>query len=302
MENHSCPECNFTSKWAYNVNRHFMRKHIDDDTPNNQINNLSNQINNLSNQINNPNNQINNPSNQINNPNNLKTNQCEKCEKILSNQQNYKRHCKTCKGKINKLQCDICNEIFTLSQAKYRHQKNCKVKKEEEQKVIIQNITNNNITNNTTNNITNNNIVIQINAFDKETEHHINHEFTLDCFESACWGIIKMIDKIYFDKECPQNHNVKLLSLKNKLVEVFTEKDWETRSMKEISYKMKRRALRKIDTAVSLEDIHKSDDLIHTYLQLNNITKEKQNMVDEHIKAKLVQRKNENENILLNKE
>ena len=90
----------------------------------------------------------NNPTTPKDNPVNFQPNQCEKCEKILSRSNIYKKHIINCKGKINKLQCQICNEIFTLAPAKYRHQKNCKIKKEEEQKVIIQNIENqNNITN-----------------------------------------------------------------------------------------------------------------------------------------------------------
>ena len=160
-ENFCCEYCDYKSNKHYNILRHMIIKHIESENINV-----------------NQNNQINNPNNQNVSPNNQQQNQCEKCEKILSNQQNYKRHCKTCKGKINPLQCHICNEVFTTRSAKSKHQKNCKIKKEEEQKASIQNIEiQNNIQtqNNTTNNITNNNIT------NNNTINIINFSNDLEC-------------------------------------------------------------------------------------------------------------------------
>ena len=107
----------------------------------------------------NPNYAKDNPSYAKDNPHCLRVNQCDKCEKILANKQNFNKHIKTCKGKINPLQCQICDEIFTLAPAKYRHQKKCIAKDTERKKEemnIHTLIENQNIENNITNNVNNN--------------------------------------------------------------------------------------------------------------------------------------------------
>jgi len=179
METHTCPECHFSSNWAYNVSRHFMRKHVDINTPIQQ-NSIPIQ------QICNPIQQICNPNKQICNLHVLHENQCEKCEKILSSKQNFNNHIKKCIGKINILECKICKEVFTLHQAKYRHQKKCNIKAEEEakekEKIMAQtiyNINNNNI-NNSTNTTNSHNININLLTFPKEGENNENFKFLSD--------------------------------------------------------------------------------------------------------------------------
>lgn len=57
-----------------------------------------------------------------NNQNILKNNlECE-CGKILSNQSNFTRHKKTCKG-VNSLTCPNCKVKFITSQSKHYHLK-----------------------------------------------------------------------------------------------------------------------------------------------------------------------------------
>jgi hypothetical protein len=51
--------------------------------------------------------------------------QCEKCDKILSTNQNYKNHIERCKGAINGLQCYNCKQIFNNRTSKSRHLKSC---------------------------------------------------------------------------------------------------------------------------------------------------------------------------------
>jgi hypothetical protein len=80
--------------------------------------------------------------------------QCDKCNKILSNSQNYKYHIDRCKGTSNSLQCHNCYKILNNRSAKSRHLKICLsqalIPVQEKQTVPV--------TNSTTNNTTNNNI------------------------------------------------------------------------------------------------------------------------------------------------
>jgi hypothetical protein len=85
-------------------------------------------------------------------------NKCDKCDKILSSKQNYNKHIKICKGKINALMCRFCNKEFTFKSNKYAHQRICK-EKIQQPLTIIEN--QNNIR--TQNNIqtqNNNNIIV----------------------------------------------------------------------------------------------------------------------------------------------
>ena len=165
-----CEYCDYTSNRNYNLSRHMIIKHIENEKAPKA--NPTAFLDNQKAPKANPTAFLDNPKAPKTNSNNLKPNQCEKCEKILCRRSIYNKHILHCKGKINKLECQICNQVFTLPPAKYRHQKNCKIKKEEEQKIIIQNIENqNNITNITTNNITNNiNNTINIISYSNDLE------------------------------------------------------------------------------------------------------------------------------------
>ena len=144
-----CEYCDYKSNRRYNLTQHVVIKHID-----------SGNFGNASNApFCNPSYAKDNPSYAKDNPHCLRVNQCDKCEKILANKQNFNKHIKTCKGKINPLQCQICDEIFTLAPAKYRHQKKCIAKDTERKKEemnIHTLIENQNIENNITNNVNNN--------------------------------------------------------------------------------------------------------------------------------------------------
>ena len=85
---------------------------------------------------------------------------CKDCYRIFNKQWVLQRHIKICKGIINTLECMYCNHSFASRHSKSRHMKICKEKQYQEEnskiKPYIQNITNNNTTNNN-NNTTNNN-------------------------------------------------------------------------------------------------------------------------------------------------
>jgi len=163
----------------------------------------------------------------------LHENQCEKCEKILSNKKNYRNHIKKCKGKINPLGCLYCKKEFRYKSNKSNHQKICKAKEIIHEKPIILNIIENqNI--NTQNNIEtqNNNIII----FASETgdmEFVKTPEFTkkLKTFLSGC-NYIENIKN--YNKEIlsiKENQCVKKTNLRSSTSKVYIgHNKWETKN------------------------------------------------------------------------
>ena len=72
----------------------------------------------------------------------------------------------------------------------------------------------------------NNNVTINIASFGQEDTKHIENlsEFLTSCFLDK--NIVEIIEKIHFDKEYPQNQNVRLKSLKHKMMETYVNGKW----------------------------------------------------------------------------
>ena len=233
-------------------------------------------------------------------------NQCEKCEKILSSRQNYTKHIAKCKGKINILQCQICKEIFTVATAKYRHQKKCKEKQlittvqSGEIHNVINNIENqnNNIQNNNIQNNNNNNIHININSFGKENKDYISKEFLLQCFANGGYGVGAMVNKIFFDDEHPENHNVILESLKHSYVKVKRDQKWKAQGLDETISSMIQTASSDIICNNTIPDEPSEEDL-YNFGSITNLNPKIEKRIKENSKGKLIARREEAEIIPL---
>ena len=127
--------------------------------------------------------------------------QCKFCERKFNSQSNYSRHINKCTLKNNKEINELKKEIENLKTMM------------EHTKGSINNV-------NTNNNVTN----IQINSFGRENLDHIPKDFLTSCFMMK--NIPSLIENIYFDEECPENHNVKLRSSKNKTANVYDDGKW----------------------------------------------------------------------------
>jgi hypothetical protein len=215
-------------------------------------------------------------------------NRCDKCNKILACKRNLKYHILKCSGKINILQCGICKEIFTCPSNKYKHQKKCKLKEYAQ-------ITNIQIQNNIITNINNNSgIQININNFGSENKDYITKEFLLKCFENGGYGVGAMVDKIYFDENHPENHNVKLGSLRHSYVDVRRNAKWQPQGLDNTLSNM-------IQTASS--DIICNKDMpgeldeknIDLYTSITNLDPKIEKRIKENSKGKLIARRRDNE-------
>jgi hypothetical protein len=136
--------------------------------------------------------------------------------------------------------CESCGKDFTTSQKKYYHKLKCE-SQNNDIKVLMNRIddmdkelkglktTNNNVVNGSHNNVqqnnnNNNNNFYMIRDFGNENTSYLSKEFLSSCF--ATKDVVRLIENIHCDKEHKENHNVRLRSLKNDMMEVKQNDKW----------------------------------------------------------------------------
>ena len=145
---------------------------------------------------------------------------CEYCNKIFSKKSNVTKHLQVCKIKKNKLEND---ELY---------KKDLSILKDMVEDVLLK-LSNKDITldTNTTNttNITNitNNIQINVNAYGKENISHLSNTYITELLKGAFGAIPKLIEKIHFDPEHPENSNIKMTNKKLPHIQVKKDNIWE---------------------------------------------------------------------------
>ena len=195
---YKCSICNYFSDRKFNLQRHLRNKHpthvANLETSKNEQN-VSPNVQNVSPNVQNV------PMSQL---------CCEKCNKSYKTTRHLINHEQKC-NKVDSLTCPRCMISFSNRKHKSRH---IKANKCEARSIMYartpnnQNITNNNIQNAETinNNITNN---IQINNFGSERIDHITHEDIKRILQSGINTVPLYIEKKHFDKNFPENKNIK---------------------------------------------------------------------------------------------
>lgn len=131
--------------------------------------------------------------------------------------------------------CKYCAKKFAHRQSKCVHKKQClrnknaaleeRVKELENllekdygQVVITNNVTNNNQTINQ----------IQINAFSREDVGHIvtNKRFLEQCVKRTNKGLVELANKVHFDKNKPENNNLKITNKKMPYIQYHNGTKW----------------------------------------------------------------------------
>jgi hypothetical protein len=156
--------------------------------------------------------------------------------------------------------CIHCCKDFNFRQNKYQHEKICKKKKEatkiEELELEIKKIREElRITNNTTNNTTNNNTTnnnngtinntnttnnINIVGFGKEDINSLTTREKKQILGKGSFGILKLIEKIHFNKNLPQYQNIKITNLRDNYAKIYDDdiKDFKIIKRNETIHKM----------------------------------------------------------------
>jgi Zinc finger, C2H2 type len=194
---------------------------------------------------------------------------CEKCYKVFTRKDSLKDHTKICKAITSPLQCYKCHKILASKQSKCNHMKICKgeIAKEIVKDTVtsvhnIQNQQNNTHCTFNYGTVNNNNVTINIRNFGDENLDHITNE-VLDPLVKKMkgQGIVGLIQKIHFNPDVPENHNIRRDENDRQLWKVFENGDWEVKSSKttigtlinEKKYMLKRR-LSEIDFERALND------------------------------------------------
>ena len=165
---------------------------------------------------------------------------------------------KTLQNKRFISKCSYCSKEFTRPDNLKRHYDRCKIKKDKDkdkklekeneelreviEKLLIENkkisaINNTTINNNTTNNnnCTNDNRVvnIHINNYGQENTKYITKEYLQELIEKPFQAIPELIKFTHFNKDHPENHNIKITNKKDTFVKVLKNDKWELADRKD---------------------------------------------------------------------
>lgn len=143
---------------------------------------------------------------------------CEHCDKIYSSVSGLLYHIKRCKSAPSVKEV-LLNQIIAQKDEIIREMQDRldRMKTLACPSTSIQNNTNN--INDSV--MVDNSIHVHINGFGNENTEYITRDFAVKCLEKGALGIMPMMEEIFFNEQHAENHNVRLRSLKNMLVEVF---------------------------------------------------------------------------------
>jgi hypothetical protein len=196
---------------------------------------------------------------------------CEICDKTFCNKQVYGRH-KITKSHREREQNNSslfvckCRKSFKYDSGLSRHKKKCKYiepvydpqsdyviqhlqeqlyKKDQEMKMLRKqveclmeksfgNTTNNHTTTNSNNKIDNGtHFNITVNSFGNENIDYLSDKLVCRLIQSAPFtSIPKIIERIHFDPDHPENHNIKVTNKKLNYAEIVKDNKWVTTNKK----------------------------------------------------------------------
>ena len=204
---------------------------------------------------------------------------CEICNYMSDNTHNFSRH--KCRQKTE-FQCNTCKKYYKTRKSLNMHNNNrdekCKnllkksetsenltdvselqqkvaelLKENEDLKEIIHPV-------NITQNITQNNIVINVTLPHKKTS--IDHLTDADYFYllgRSLQSIPLMIEKIHFNENNPENHNIYIPNIKNKFAMLYNGKEWSLHNRDEVIHNLI------VDNEMRLEDWLSREDIQEKY-------------------------------------
>lgn len=167
---------------------------------------------------------------------------CKDCHTNFKRKLNYETHLISTKHKnrvSNKKKelfvCLFCNKSFSHCSSLSRHKTKCiqvktdidtLQKENEELRKKIENLEKGKI--NTTNIENQTNNIININCFGNENMDYITDKVILHCMSKIYGSIPLLIEKIHFDPEHPENHNIQIPNKKLPHAKIMNKKrEWE---------------------------------------------------------------------------
>ena len=196
-------------------------------------------------------------------------------------------------NELNKYKCDYCCKFYSTNSNLHKHLKICKVKKksneqnkitllEKEKEELLKTVEklliecsnksnstiNSNNSNNTNSNNTNNTIII--NNYGEEDTKYITKQFIVNLLANKPFKAIpEMIKHTHFNKEHPENQNIKLTNKKEPYVKVMKDNKWLYQDRKNTITDL----IDKQHIKISDEKIEKKVEKHCTNTQKNNIAR-----------------------------
>jgi hypothetical protein len=171
-----------------------------------------------------------------------------------------------CKRVLSPLECDKCHKMFSCQPSKSKHRKICKGLTENTLTVSAP-------TNTTINNIHNgNNNYVVINNFGSENLSHLSQEFIYSCLNGMKRGVCDYIEKVNFNPNVPENHNIRYED--DKIVRVKSaDNTWRLRHINSVIQGL-------ISTRCKELEMHynNNDELVHADTMLHY------NVISNHLK------------------
>ena len=152
--------------------------------------------------------------------NTTKENQCKYCNKILSRYDSLNRHLKTCKKKKE-------SETLIIKQEEEIQQMKLEIEELKTKSATTNNITNTINTNNNTNNTINTNNIINIKNLGDENINHLKNVDFAGMLKGIYNAVPKLIEKIHFDPNYPENQNIKYTNKKLPYLKVMKDNKWQ---------------------------------------------------------------------------
>ena len=227
MVYYECQRCGYNTTLKGNIKHHLNRKYVCEPILDNISIEHMREIYNLNETSKKPQNNSNLLTNTSKipqkTPKNEGSNQCSYCSKEFSRIDNLNRHLKTCKKKkkvlleneelretVEKLIIE-CSTMKDLLKSKQSSKSNSTI--------------NSNNSNNTNSNNTNNTIII--NNYGEEDTKYITKQFIVNLLANKPFKAIpEMIKHTHFNKEHPENQNIKLTNKKEPYVKVMKDNKW----------------------------------------------------------------------------
>jgi hypothetical protein len=157
----------------------------------------------------------------------IKTYDCE-CGKIYKHKQSLRNHKIKCEKAIKSAEAKI-SEVYEQRLKTQKAEFDKERTELRNQIAMLLDKHAGNTTNNTHIETQNNNIHIQINAFGHENIDYINDKTIIKCIERVYKSIPALIEKVHFDPEHPENHNIKITNKKLPYACVMGQnKKWKT--------------------------------------------------------------------------
>jgi hypothetical protein len=281
MVYYECQRCGYNTTLRGNIKHHLNRKNICQPILDNISIEEMKDIYNL------------NEINKIHQNNTIYTKITPNCNKITPiYTKNYTK-------KMDIKHCSYCGKEFSRRDSLTRHLNRCKIKKENEietnkieilekhntellkavEKLLIECSNNNNKTSNKTLNnnnhntnslnTTNNNNTIIINNYGEEDTKYITSDFILKLLKNKPFKAIpEMIKHTHFNKEHPENQNIKITNKKEPYVKIMKDNKWEFQDRKNT-----------ITDLIDKQHIKISDEKVEEQIERQCTSQEKINII-----------------------